>query len=445
MVTDEKSLKPNNELAKSQEQAMTSLPARKMEAMWVMKDSFTTTQSGKLTTSSEAGGDKRQVKRSIKTQVQKDEANGNPNQVAGLDQPDQPSQNAETTDQVTEQLWSVSNPPQPSIHIAISEELRNEFIEGYVKDKQFKTIYTETSEAINTRSQGKKFLKTDDGLLYFLNADFQPRLCVPRQKRQAILEEAHESPLEMAHLQMEQLWLKLSSKFYWKRMKIDIEEFCKTCDMCQKTKNSNFKKYGFLIPNPILTRLYKSASLTLIIDLLWSQEYNVILVIVDRLLKHAQFMPMTTRINTEGFALLFVKNIVLRYGLPSSIISDHDPQWMSDFWRSIVKHLKTRMALSSLHHPQHDGQTEVVNKTLESMLRAYMSEDQSSWAEWLHLLEFTYNSHIHTSTSLTPFQLLLGFQLSSPLSRITPELDKSEVNYSLSAESRNFLEQIRIH
>ncbi|PBK98140.1 hypothetical protein ARMGADRAFT_855946, partial [Armillaria gallica] len=50
----------------------------------------------------------------------------------------------------------------------------------------------------------------------------------------------------MAHLQAEQLWFKLSSKFYWKCMKIDIKEFYKTCDMCQKTKTPNFSKYGLL-------------------------------------------------------------------------------------------------------------------------------------------------------------------------------------------------------
>ncbi len=170
----------------------------------------------------------------------------------------------------------------------------------------------------------------------------------------------------------------------------------------------------------------------------------MILVIVDRLSKHTQFLPTTTGIDVEGFALLYVKNVISRFGLPSSIISDHDPRWTLDFWRSVVKHLKTRMVLSLSHHPQHDSQTEVVNKTLKSMLRAYTSEDHNSWAEWLHLLEFTYNSHVHVLIRTTPFQLLLGFQPSSPLTRIMPDLDKAETNYSLSLESKNFLEKIKI-
>ncbi len=59
-------------------------------------------------------------------------------------------------------------------------------------------------------------MQGEDNLLYFVNADFQPQLYVPKKLRQCILEEAHESPLETAHLQVDQLWFKLSSKFYWK-------------------------------------------------------------------------------------------------------------------------------------------------------------------------------------------------------------------------------------
>ncbi|PBK59696.1 hypothetical protein ARMSODRAFT_898954, partial [Armillaria solidipes] len=62
--------------------------------------------------------------------------------------------------------------------------------------------------------------------------------------------------------------------------------------------------------------------------------------------------------------------------------------------------------------------TEIVNKFLEMMLRAYISEDKSSWAAWLHILEFAYNSHMSASTGATPFLLLLGFQPTSPLDQI---------------------------
>ncbi len=60
----------------------------------------------------------------------------------------------------------------------------------------------------------------------------------------------------------------------------------------------------------------------LIVDLLWSDGFNAIFVAVDRLSKHVQFIPTTTGLDAEAFGALFVKEVVSRFGLPSSIISD---------------------------------------------------------------------------------------------------------------------------
>ncbi len=103
------------------------------------------------------------------------------------------------------------------------------------------------------------------------------------------------------------------------------------------------------------------------------------------------------------------------------------------------------MALSSSHYLQHDGQMEIVNRTLESMLRSYVLEDRASWSEWLHLLEFSYNAHVHSSTGVSPFKLLLGFQPSSPLTRLSATLDQEVTKYSLTQEVESFLNDIHIH
>ncbi len=108
------------------------------------------------------------------------------------------------------------------------------------------------------------------------------------------------------------------------------------------------------------------------------------------------------------------KNVVMWFGLPTSIIVDHDPWWTSNFWKGVTQSLNTCMALSSSHHPQHDRQTEIINKFLETMLKAYINGDQNSWATWLHVLEFAYNSHVSATTGFTLFLLLLGFQPMSP-------------------------------
>lgn len=120
--------------------------------------------------------------------------------------------------------------------------------------------------------------------------------------------------------------------------------------------------------------------------------YNTILVIVNRLNKHAQFILTDTGLDAKGFTMLFVKYIACRSGLPDDIVSDRDPRWTADVWREIARFLMVHMSLSLSHHPQHDGQTEVVNKLVEQMLRAYAQEHPKSWAKWLPLVEHAYNS-----------------------------------------------------
>ena len=66
--------------------------------------------------------------------------------------------------------------------------------------------------------------------------------------------------------------------------------------------------------------------------------------------------------------------------------------------------------MSTAYHPQTDGQTERMNRTLEEMLRAYISYRQDDWDTWLAPLEFAYNQSPNVSTNLSPFLLNYGFE-----------------------------------
>jgi hypothetical protein len=114
-----------------------------------------------------------------------------------------------------------------------------------------------------------------------------------------------------------------------------------------------------------------------IVDLAMSNGFNAVWVVV----KHPTFIPTTMGLDAEGFSELFVKHIASYFSLPYSIIADRNLCWTFDFWKAVSKFLKTRMLLSSSHHPQHDGQTEILNRNLETLMHAYVANDQNSWAD----------------------------------------------------------------
>lgn len=347
---------------------------------------------------------------------------------------------------VGEDYWDQAN-PAPNLHVSMDSDYLKEWVADYAKDQAFSKIWADKERLAENWKAGSCFLRDERGLLFFLDEGYQPRLCVPKERRNFVLREAHESPLESAHASAERLWQNLSQKFYWKRMKTDIIEYCCTCDVCQKVKTPNFAKYGFLIPNPIPSRPYQSISMDFIVNLPWSNGFNAIFVVVDHLSKQGSFIPCTTGLTAAEFGELFVRHIVCCFGLPDSIITDRDPRWTLDFWKGVARFLKTKMSLSSAHHPQHDGQTEILNRHLVTMIRAYVSDDLTDWAAWLHILEFAYNNTIHSSTGASPNFLTYGFQPKTPLDFLLPkETQESKgFTYSLQPSARSFLETLAMH
>lgn len=308
-----------------------------------------------------------------------------------------------------QEKWKNENDPPP-ILIHMEESKVREFVEGYKNDFTLSGRWEDARSDPDAWYAGRRYFKDERGLLFFKDADFKARLCVPNSLKNSIIKEAHESPFETAHAGPEKLYARLSNVFYWHRMQKDIKKFCISCDVCQKTKFSNFSRFGRLLPNPIPARPYETVSMDIVTGFPMSNGFNAIWVAVDRLTKHAQFVPITTGLSVADFAKLFVDKVICRYGVPESIISDRDPRWTHDFWREVAKHLRTDMWLSSSHHPQHDGQTEVVNRFLETMLRGYASEDREKWSEWIPLLEHAYNSMPSATTGFSPFFLLYGYQ-----------------------------------
>ncbi|GJE92997.1 hypothetical protein PsYK624_091560 [Phanerochaete sordida] len=336
--------------------------------------------------------------------------------------------------------WQSDNPPPAPIAIHMSEGKRRAFVEGYKKDAYLKARWEDPVNRSESWHPARRFFRDDSGLLYFRDADFQPRLCVPAVLRNEVLRHVHESPFESAHAGYEKSLEKLRRTFYWHRMSVDIKKYCATCDVCQKVKPANFKRFGLLHPNPIPTRPFEVVSMDLVTGLPMSEGFNAIWVLVDRLSKLALFVPTTTGLTTKGFAWLFVQNVICKFGVPEGLISDRDPRWTHDFWKAVAVWLKTDMWLSASHHPQHDGQTEVINKQMEVMLRAFVAKDKTDWPRYLPLLEHAYNALPAGSTGMSPFFVLYGFQ---PRDTLTGLRNADDVLRDVrNGKARDFLEKI---
>ncbi|GKB54698.1 putative reverse transcriptase domain-containing protein [Tanacetum coccineum] len=89
----------------------------------------------------------------------------------------------------------------------------------------------------------------------------------------------------------------------------------------------------------------------------------------------------------------YLKEVVLKHGVPVSIISDRDSKFTSHFWKSLNEALGTQLDMSTAYHPQTDGQSERTIQTLEGMLCACVIDFGKGWDRHLHLVEFSYNNN----------------------------------------------------
>ncbi|EGG22350.1 hypothetical protein DFA_04468 [Cavenderia fasciculata] len=126
-------------------------------------------------------------------------------------------------------------------------------------------------------------------------------------------------------------------------------------------------------------------------------------------------IPCTTfEIDAKETAQLLFQQVFRYHGLPISIVSDRDPRFTSDMWESLMKIINTRLKLSTPAHPQTDGQTERMNRTVRSIITKYHEEYKEEWDKWIPAVEFAINSAKQSSTGKSPFEINYGFQPFTP-------------------------------
>ncbi|GJS09677.1 putative reverse transcriptase domain-containing protein [Tanacetum coccineum] len=221
-----------------------------------------------------------------------------------------------------------------------------------------------------------------DESLYFID-----RIWVPLVGgvRTVIMDEVHKSRYSV-HPGADKMYYDLRDMYWWPGMNRDIATYWENITM------------------DFITKLPRTRN-----------EHDAIWVVVDRLTKLAHFLAIREDYSTEKFARLYTDEIVVRHGVPVSIISDRDARFTSRLWQTFHKALGRRLDMSTAYHPQIDGQSERTIQTLEDMLRACVIDFGGSWDVHLPLAEFSYNNSYHTSIRCAPFEALYGRKCRSPV------------------------------
>ncbi|PKU68694.1 RNA-directed DNA polymerase [Dendrobium catenatum] len=244
------------------------------------------------------------------------------------------------------------------------------------------------------------------------------RLCVPQgSTRLVIIRECHESSIA-GHFGRDKTLALVQEHFFWPSLNRDVDRFIKRCRICVIAKTQS-KKLGLYIPLPVPDGPWTDVSLDFVLGLPRTQRNkDSIMVVVDRFSKMSHFIACNKTLDASHIADLYFKEIVRLHGIPRTITSDRDVKFLSHFWRTLWAKLGTKLQFSSTAHPQTDGQTETVNRSLGNLLRCFVGKNLKSWDLILPQVEFAFNRSVSQATGHSPFQVAYGCVPLSPLDLI---------------------------
>ena len=143
--------------------------------------------------------------------------------------------------------------------------------------------------------------------------------------------------------------------------------------------------------------------------LLKSNNFDYLLVVIDRLTSQVHLVPTTTMITARGIVWLIIKEVVRLHGISESIVSEWDTKFTSIFWKELNRLMGSKLLMSTAFHPQTDGVTERANRSIAQILCTVVSSDQRDWSSKCLMVEFSINSSVNAITGYAPFKLNHGY------------------------------------
>ena len=210
------------------------------------------------------------------------------------------------------------------------DDLYDQVLEANINDEDCST-YREALEAGQTHSEGTNLrdCSVKEGALYR-----KDKLWVPGDVDLLlrIVRDAHDQP-SAGHPGVKRTEKLIKRYYFWPNMRELIKRYTRNCHSCRRAKPSHEKRQGLLKPLPIPQQRWVDIALNFVINLPESEGYNAICTIIDRLTKERHYAPCTAE--EGGTAVNACVKILVHYvfrthGLPSSIISDRGPQFVSD-------------------------------------------------------------------------------------------------------------------
>jgi transposase InsO family protein len=204
--------------------------------------------------------------------------------------------------------------------------------------------------------------------------------------------------------------------FYWPTAVADTSEVVRTCEGCQFYARKTHLPAHALQTIPV-TWLFTVWGLYIVGPLRKAPEgYTHLLVVVDKFSKWIEAHPITNLRSEQ--AVSFFTDIIHRFGVPNSIITDNGSQFAGRKFQEFCDNHHICVDWAAVAHPQTNGQVERANdmilQGLKSRIFYRLNKSGRKWLQELPSVIWSLRTTPIRATGLTPFFLVYGVEVVLP-------------------------------
>ena len=253
---------------------------------------------------------------------------------------------------------------------------------------------------------------------------------MPTSLRDHVLDQLHDSKISGWHFAFQKTLDRARQRFWWPKMRREIELKCESCLVCQARSTAGKKRKAPLQTIDVGIRLNMIAS-----DILGPitktkpTGYKYIFVLTDFFKKYVVSLALQST-TAEAVAKALVEYWILLFGTPDSVHTDHGTNFCSELILELCRLLAIDKTRTLACHPQGNGMVERHNRVIADVISKYRSGNPHTLDKMLPYLSFVYNTTVHRTTGHTPFSLVFGQECRYPIDLFLPKAPGQEIrNY----------------
>jgi RNase H-like domain found in reverse transcriptase/Reverse transcriptase (RNA-dependent DNA polymerase)/Chromo (CHRromatin Organisation MOdifier) domain/Integrase zinc binding domain len=314
----------------------------------------------------------------------------------------------------------------------MSDEFKKRFLDGYKADKKYasilKDLRDDDEDVIDIFRPGHPF-QLIGGLLYNISPDLTRRLCIPHILIKDILSLAHD---EKHHFGRERMLKDLDNLSIHRKSYL-VRKYVQHCPVCELNRTERQATIGDYEPIRTESIPMRNIAIDFIVGLPsvsalntpWKIDsfdtFDALMTVSCRASKRTLLIPGNNKYSARDWATVMMRMILIAdWGVPSTIVSDRDRKFQSEFWQGIWSVLGTKLLMTTAYHPQADGLSERKNQTVEIAIRYhYFCNPESNWVDVLPSLQWNLNNAYSEVIQASPHELLFGFKIQGPLESLT--------------------------